>query len=522
MTARRGWATLAADGAVTLLLAAGRWLTLLSAFGLTAYILVRPFLDSPQADGGGVASVFGACRLWPALLANTITVAGSASLLSLVVGVPIAVLCFRTDLPGRRRLSAALLLPACVPLYAVAAAILALVGVRRFEGSALAAGLLHGWAGLPLAVLQLGLAYRSVDRRFEEAAVLDTPWWRVALRFDPPLLLAGAVSVVAVQCWFVAHSIEVTDLLAVRTITEEVYIGYQLSPSRFRETLVVLPYVLAFLALVWLLVRSARWAGVRPAVPADTARPRIPLGGWGIPLALLIAMALAALVLVPTVPLAARIPSWARFADIVHGLRDEVLASSVLATAVAAFVVLTTLGTLEQAAKGGPAARWLRLALVLLLALPAPCTAIALIELLNREGILGVVFDSGTPLVVGHMLRYLPIAVLIALPGWLAIPTTVRDLVRIDGVGAGALRTRVYWPLAAPYLGMAAVAALMLALGGVTTSVLLAPPGVMPLSVRFFTLAHYGLQADAATVCVLTMLLTVIPWAILVRLIHRA
>jgi len=58
-------------------------------------------------------------------------------------------------------------------------------------------------------------------------------------------------------------------------------------------------------------------------------------------------------------------------------------------------------------------------------------------------------------------------------------------------------------------------------LGEVTASVMLSPPGFLPLSVRFFTLAHYGLRGEAAAVCLLMMIVLVIPWSVLTLLLHR-
>ena len=86
--------------------------------------------------------------------------------------------------------------------------------------------------------------------------------------------------------------------------------------------------------------------------------------------------------------------------------------------------------------------------------------------------------------------------------------------------GAG-LHRRLYWPVAARYLAIAAFAATIFIFGELTVSVLLSPPGFLPLSVRFFTLAHYGIQGKPAVVCLLTILIMVIPWGVLVYLLNR-
>ena len=67
---------------------------------------------------------------WPRLIGNTVLVCGVASLTSLLVALPLSFLLFRTNIPGRRPLTLGLLLLACLPPFASASAVLAVVGIR--------------------------------------------------------------------------------------------------------------------------------------------------------------------------------------------------------------------------------------------------------------------------------------------------------------------------------------------------------------------------------------------------------
>ena len=208
-----------------------RILIVVAGLGLAAYLVVRPFWPTGMPDDGGDVAWWRELATWPLLMWNTLLVSGTASVVSVLVGIPLAFLLFRTTLPGRAFFIGGLLLLACLPIFASASAILALVGLRTWEGSAVLAGVIHGWLGIPLAVLFLGLGYRSIDGRLEDAAALDAGWWRVCLLFDLRLILWSVLGVVVFQAWVAVGDIAVTDLLAVRTLGEEVYVTFQLTAS---------------------------------------------------------------------------------------------------------------------------------------------------------------------------------------------------------------------------------------------------------------------------------------------------
>lgn len=138
----------------------------------------------------------------------------SATLIALVLGVPMAWIYARVDFPGRAVLRALTTLPMVLPPVVGGIALLLAFGRRGLLGSWLAstfgislpfttAGVIMAetFVAMPFLILTVEAGLRSMDRRFEEAArTLGASRWRVFTRVTMPLiapsLLAGAV-----LCW---------------------------------------------------------------------------------------------------------------------------------------------------------------------------------------------------------------------------------------------------------------------------------------------------------------------------------
>ncbi|MCK4658806.1 MAG: iron ABC transporter permease [Phycisphaerae bacterium] len=524
MFVRARWASTASrlvDVILMVWIGCSRILIVGCGLGLMAYWVARPLQPASAGEGGAVFSWWAELSSWPTLVWNTFVVSGTAASLSLVVAIPVAFLLFRTDLPARRWFTGGLLLPACLPVFVSASAILSLIGTRAWEGNAFMAGVIHGWLGIPLAIVLLGVGYRGIDGNIEEAAALDAGWARVCLRLDPSLILWSILGVAVIQTWVSATDIAVSDLLAIRTLAEEVYVTFQLSRSASAQALVVVPYVALFGVLVLGVARAARRVDLHVEQAGRRPPHMIRLGRWRWPLWSALLLLLGVMILMPVVWLMGEVESVGQFWRGVGKLCPELWDSSLLAGASALAIMSIVLGAGDLAIAAGRRAQGLRWALVLLLALPTPCLAIALLEILNQPGWLGRLCDSFFLPVFGQTLRWLPLGMLIASPGFMSVSRDLREAARIDGCNLAGLHRRLFWPMSHRFLALAGVAMVILVCGELTASVLLSQPIVLPLSVRFFTLVHYGLSGQAATICLLVIFVMVIPWSVLVRLLHQ-
>jgi iron(III) transport system permease protein len=102
--------------------------------------------------------------------------------------------------------------------------------------------------------------------------------------------------------------------------------------------------------------------------------------------------------------------------------------------------------------------------------------------------------------VLVQLVRALP---LVELWLWTQFSSVPRDLVeaaRSEGAGPAAQLLRVALPLRLPAVAAAGLIGLLLAVGEVSATLLVVPPGVTTISVRVFQLIHYGIDDRVAAI----------------------
>jgi molybdate transport system permease protein len=194
--ARRGGAALAARPVVWVLVAAALALLLLPLIGLLAR---TPWADIPTILRGE--------RVLAALRLSAVTSLASVAL-STAVGVPLAWVLARSQVPGLRLLRALCVLPMVLPPVVGGAALLFAFGRRGVFGAPLAsltgitlpfttagAVLAATFVALPFLVITVEAGFRGLDRRYEDAAAtLGASRWFVLTRVTLPLLRPSLVA----------------------------------------------------------------------------------------------------------------------------------------------------------------------------------------------------------------------------------------------------------------------------------------------------------------------------------------
>jgi iron(III) transport system permease protein len=509
---------------------------------LVAAILAGLLLATPWRVGG--------------LLANTLQLGAGALSLALPLGALLGVLLGKVEIGGRRAIAALLLGGAFTPLYVQATAWEALLGGGGLLVGRSASGYaepwlvgwrgaiwVHGMAGVPWVALLTAWALKSVERPLEEESLQDARavrvLRRVSLRRGAAGLMAGAAWV-AVAC---ATEIGVTDLYQVRTSAEEVYVAASLgsllptapgamtpagappaeeSASAFSTGVALAVTIAVFAAAsVAALAILSRLAPQAVAADDDDAWRLHPRHGglltalaWGV---------LSVAVLTPLVGLA-----W-RAGVAVHpgegGLERSWSAAKAVSLCAASpwqhrrewgwSLATGSLATLVVLAAGIPLAwiarttgrRWLAAAAGVAVAVPAPLAGVATIALVNRPAdsplaFLGDWYDRTllAPVLV-QAWRALPLA------GWwlwmqlATVPDDLLEAARSEGAGPVAQLWRIALPMRIGAVAGAATIALLLAVGELSATLLVAPPGVTTLSVRIFQMLHYGADDRVAALC---------------------
>lgn len=202
----------------------------------------------------------------------------AATVVSLVLGVPLAWVLARSELPGRAVLRGIVTLPMVLPPVVGGAALLFAVGRRGLLGAPLydATGFLlpysiwgviaaNTFVAMPFLVLTVESGLRSADPRYEEAAATLgarrwTTFWRVTVPHTAPALVAGAV-----LCWARAlgeFGATVTFAGNLQGRTQTMPLAIFLALESNRDAAIALSMVLIAVSLVVILPLRGKWTTV--------------------------------------------------------------------------------------------------------------------------------------------------------------------------------------------------------------------------------------------------------------------
>lgn len=473
------------------------------------------------------------------LLGTLILVAG-VLVIAIPLGLLLAWLLFRTNLPGRSLARGLILLWLFIPPALVLSAWQGLIGsdgwlpttwwgvntAGRWTSSLPAAIWVHVWIGVSWVVLILGLGLSQVERDLEELGALQRSPWGVFWRITLPRCRG---SIVTACLWLfvqVAGETSVVYFLQIPTFAEEIHRqNTSGNPAALARALAAaLPWIVG----LWILLVLAlpRLELRLPALASFSAEGRIySLGGWKL-LGTGAAVLLMSALVLPTaswfwrIGLAGYPAEWS-IDQFTHQMLTEsrlhvgVLTRSWL-VAIAVGVATTVLALwCCWLARDSRAMRYTLLLLVCLLwALPAPVLGIGLkrviaaIVELDPDGPMARAIYYGPsplPLVWAHILRLFPFAVAILWPFVRLLPRDPFDQARLQGAGPLQEFCLVAWPLTKGPRRWAFVAVAALSLGEIAASNRVETPGWDSFVKVLFDRMHYGVDANVAALCLLLL-----------------
>ena len=343
---------------------------------------------------------------------------------TLLVGVPLAWLVVRTDLPGRRLWGLAASLPLVIPSFVAALALLGAfaprglvrellepLGVDRlpevtgYWGALVALTL----ATYPYVYLLTAAGLRNADPTAEEAArSLGAGRARVFARVTLPALRPSLAAASLLVALYVLSDFGVVSLMGYSTLTTGIYVRYESLLAL--ESAAILALVLVALALAVVLVASRfrlRGAIYRSTPGAGRAGTVVRLGRWRWP-ALAFCTGVVGLFLV--VPVGVLV-WWSVTADPLTGRAgvawSAALGSASMATAAAIVAAVVVLPAAFLAWRHpSPLSRWLERLTLLPSALPGIAVALALVFVGARVG--APVYQSLGLLLIAYVLRFMP------------------------------------------------------------------------------------------------------------------
>jgi iron(III) transport system permease protein len=496
------------------------WLAVPAAAAVALVLLPLVYLVIRAASGGGRAWEVLGRRGTLELVVDTGLLVLAVVAAAVAIGVPLAWLVVRTDLPLRSFWATAAALPLVIPSYVAALALLGAFGPRGMLQQLLERPLgverlpeIYGFPGALLALtlstypyvfLLVAAALRSLDPALEEASRglgrsrLAT-FQRVTLPSLRPAIGAGALLVAL----YALADFGAVSLMQYDALTRAVYLQYRALFDRTPAAVIALVLV-ALTAIVLALESRARRGRHHRASPGSARRPPVvPLGPWRWPALAFCAAVVGVFLVVPVAVLL----YWAARADgfpLEWSAGRNSLVVSLLAAVAAALATLpVALLALRRPA------RWTRLLERLSYssnALPGIVVALSLVFFAARYG--EPVYQTLGLLVFAYVVRFFPQALAGTSSALAAVDPRLEDAAR--GLGRRPLSVfgTVTLPLIRPGVLAGAALVFLSAMKELPATLLLRPIGFETLATEIWKYTQVASYSRAAPPALLLIALS--------------
>ncbi len=488
------------------------------------------YLVARATAGGGLQSLE-ISTIGPATI-RTFVLSILVAIGAVGIGVPLAVLTIRTDLPLRRIALVLGALPLVIPSYVGALALLGALGPRGLLAQALEPlgvfrlptidGLLGSTIVLvlftyPYVLLLTAAALRRVDPALEQAArgmgrgSLDT-FVRVTLPQIRSAVIAGAL----LAALYAMSDFGVVSLLRCTTLTREAFLRYDALYDPAGAAAVGL--VLAALAL--LMVGAEQWTirgstiAARRRVRAREATTPLELGRTARLGASAFVVTIISLALI--LPLAILI-WWALTligeASLLNQLADALpAAANAIGVSTAAAIVCLILALPVAALvtrSQGRLPRWIESVSYVGYALPGIVVGLGLVFFAIRTA--PFLYQTVALVVLAYVVRLLPQAISGARSGWERVDPRFEQAARGMGRSASGTLFRVTLPLAAPGILTGAALVVLTAIKELPATILLRPNGFETPATIIWQKTNVAEYASAAIPALLLIAISAIP-----------
>jgi len=485
---------------------------------VTAVVAVVPLvylgIRTAQAGASEVADVLFQ-RSTGELVLRSLTMALVVTVACTALGVAVAWLVVRTDMPGHGFFGVVAALPLAVPTYVAGYAWIS--ALPRFSGFPAAATVLT-LCSYPYVYLPVAAALRRLDPAAEEAsrslgAGPGRTFLRVSLRQLRPAIASGALLVAL----YVLSDFGAVSLLRFDSFTRVIFTAFNLGFDR-TTALVLATVLIAITAAIVLAEGLSRGRARYARVGSGTARAarRVRLGATKAP-AVAFLLALAALAL--GVP-AGSLGYWmARGASRPTSLADVGAAAGAslwvsLLGALLTIVLAVPVGLLAGRHRG-PVPFVLERATWLSHALPGLVIGLSLVFL--GINVATELYQTTAMLALAYAVLFLPLAVGAVRSAAVQSPPALEDVAKSTGRGSLHVLATITLPLTGPGIGVAAVLTFLTCMKELPATLLLRPTGLDTLATELWTYTGVAAYGAAAPYAALLVLLSAVPTYLLGR-----
>ena len=472
------------------------------------------------------------------VLARTVALVGIVAAGSVAIAVPVAFLTLRTDMPLRRVMSVATVLPLVVPSYVAAYVAVAALGPRGMLQGALeplgvdrlpeiyglwGAALVMTVISYPYVLLTVRAGMMRMDPALEEASralgrSLPRTLWSVTVPLLRPAIAAGAVLVAL----YTLSEFGAVAILRYETFTWAIYTQYEAAFNLQAASSLALVLGVLALAVVWgeALTRS-RGRYYRMGSGAVRAPATLALGHWRWPALALTALPVLAGLVGPVGVLAYWLVRGMSRGERLDAVLTPTLNSLWLAGVAAVVAVLAAAPIAMLAVRhAGRLATVLERMSYLGFALPGIIVALALVSV--GANLLPALYQTPVLLVAGYVILYVPVAAGALRSSLLQLNPHIEEASQSLGLSTWRSLVRVTLPLVLPGVLAGSALVLLLTMKELPATLLLRPAGYETLASSVWSAVSEAFYARAAAPALLLIVVTGPPTAYLIlRDAHR-
>ncbi len=498
---------------------------------------VEAFWTDDRLDFDPILELFSTSSQW-SLLLNSLMLASGASVVAIVIGVPYALLCEKSSFWGRSFFKVAYLVPLLIPPYMQAivwSQLLAKNGsVNTFLVDALnlTQPLLSAYS-LTGAIIVFGLAYfpfvtlitisglKSVDREFEEAALLQQKPKRSLIYVTLPLVFPHIIAGTVFVFIFSIIDFSVPDILRVKVYPVEIFVQF----SAFYNEKAAIVLGLPLLVITTLMVSLQAWV-MRGRSYVSFSNDAKGLQsyfheGYRWWLFAFCAVVVGMTVLIPVGVLLEMAGPLATYQKALSTSWEQIAYSFTLAVIGAAVMTLLAFLVAYTVARGSPKTRNAGIYLTQLpFAIPPILLGLALIKIWNRPWI-DWVYGSSMIILIGYLAHFVPFTIR-------AVYASLQQLnPQLEEVGCllSKSRMRVMGLITIPMIKNGLVVgffiSFVLAFSELGVTLLVIPPGKATIPIKIYNFMHYGAEHMVAALCLILLIIQMLFSAGLLWLFNR-
>ena len=471
--------------------------------------------------------LFQSNREWR-LLFNSISLAGTTTFTTVLLGIFIGTLLAKSDLPLRRFFTVLFVVPLIIPSYILAIAWFYCLGRSGIVASVLGNGvaiftsnLLFGFTGtlfvmvsalLPI-VIVLTMAYlRMVNPKLEEAAMLHCTWPMVLMKITLPLISPGIALAALIVFILTLGEFGVPSSLRFDVYPVESFTQFSAFYDFHTATAAAIP--LGIISIVVLIIerfflrkktfifRRMGSEGTMLTVPLAKTKPYFLAA---------VSILVFILVVVPLCVLLYKSVSFSAYAEAFIRSKDSIVRSLLYASVGATCLVVFGffLGYLLDRKENSLSYAADSIA-IFLFALPGAVIGIGLSGLWNTPGT-NIIYASMGIIIFGYIAQYTALGERIMAATFAYVPRSMEESAQIVGAGWYRRLFNILIPLASRGIIATWLICFILCLKDVGITMMVYPPDHDTLPVRIFTLMANSPEDLISALCMIMIMITLLP-----------